>query len=103
MLDRKGFTEEGYSFQVEILSLIEDFCQYLEEKGFEFKSELQAALTSYFALVEVREALDEIIADFEKLPIFKGRQPREVFEEWMAEKKQSKLIKFKKRGEEGGN
>lgn len=102
-MGRKGFTEEGYSFKVELLSLIEDFCQYLEEKGFEFKSELQTALTSYFVLIEVREALNEIISQFEKLPVFEGRQPEEVLEEWMVEKNQSKLVKFKKRGEKGGD
>lgn len=103
MLDRKGFTEKGYSFQVELLSLVEDFCQYLEEKGFEFRSEIQTALTSYFALIEVREALDEIISHFERLPVFQDRQPKEIFDEWIVKKDQSKLVKFKKRGEEGGN
>jgi hypothetical protein len=101
LLDREGFTEEGYNFRVEIISLVEDFCLWLEEKGFEFEDDLQLALTSYFALLEIRDALQDVISDFEKLPIFEGLSPQEAYEKWRRERGNGRVIKFRKRSENG--
>ena len=99
MLDREGFTEEGYNFHTEILSLVEDFCLWLEEKGFEFEDDLQIALTSYFALLEIEDAVKEIISDFEKLPIFEGLSPHEAYEKWKRERGKARVVQFRRRGD----
>jgi hypothetical protein len=101
LLDREDFTEEGYNFRVEIVSLVEDFCLWLEERGFDFKDDLQIALTSYFALLEIRDALEGVISDFEKLPIFEGLSPEEAYEKWKKGRENSRVVKFRKRSENG--
>ena len=96
MLYREGFTDDGYNFYVEIVSLIEDFCIWLEEKGFEFDSDRTIALTNYFALLEIKEEVEKIIQEFEHLPVFKGKKPQEVYKAWREESRKTNIVDFKK-------
>jgi hypothetical protein len=96
LLYREGFTDEGYSFYVEIISLIEDFCVWLEEKGFKFDSDMTIALTNYFALLETKEAVDKIVKEYEQLPVFKGKNPQEAYKIWRKESRKANIVDFQK-------
>ncbi len=105
MLYREGLTDSGYNFQVEILSLVDDFCTWLEEQGYKFESEIQIALMSFFVLLELREALNELINDYQKLPVFKNLSPLEAYETLKREmeKERKKVVNFKTRKKRGGD
>ncbi len=75
------FYEDGtFSFHQEIMTLAEEFCREWVERRGAFESALEAALVFNFALCTIKHDVEELIAQLEWQPVFKGISPREIYE-----------------------